>query len=176
LGISGRVAGFNRSHRARRYLHIEAVFVFDGHLLHLSAALKGTATRSLGAPVSNRENQPTVVASRIDAARRLDIDLERNRIMKTTKTSSIRRVTSFSSRKAKYAAAAAIGMLSVMLSVSGASAFTCVRGVYRTGCVSPYGAVGVSRNGAVAVGRHGSVYAYHRGSGCFWRNGQRICL
>jgi uncharacterized protein YraI len=92
--------------------------------------------------------------------------------MKTTK----KIVTRCLSRNAKYAAAAAVGMLGVLLSVSDASAFTCARGVYRAGCVSRYGAVGVSPNGAVAVGRYGNVYAYHRGSGCFWRNGQRICI
>jgi hypothetical protein len=77
--------------------------------------------------------------------------------------------------KAKYAAAALVGMLGVVLSVSDASAFACARGVYRAGCVSRYGAIGVSPNGAVAVGRYGNVYAYHRGSVCFWRNGQRVC-
>ncbi|MGY3602664.1 MULTISPECIES: hypothetical protein [unclassified Bradyrhizobium] len=89
---------------------------------------------------------------------------------------SDRRVTAFSSRKAKYAAAAAAGILGVMLSMSSASAFQCVRGVYRAGCISSRGAIGFGPNGAVAVGRYGNVYAYHRGSGCFWRNGQRICL
>jgi hypothetical protein len=96
--------------------------------------------------------------------------------MKITRTNSDRRVTAFSSRKTKYAAAAIVGMLGVMLSVSNASAFECVRGVYRAGCVSSRGAVGIGPNGSVAVGRYGNVYAYHRGSGCFWRNGQRICL
>ena len=80
------------------------------------------------------------------------------------------------SHKAKIATVAMAGMLGALLSVSDAQAFTCVRGVYRAGCVSAYGAVGVSRNGAMAVGRYGNVYAYHRGSSCFWRNGQRICL
>jgi hypothetical protein len=80
------------------------------------------------------------------------------------------------SRKAKYAAVAIAGMLGTVLSVSDASAFTCARGVYRAACMSRYGAVGIGPNGAVAVGRYGNVYAYHRGSGCFWRNGQRICL
>ena len=79
------------------------------------------------------------------------------------------------SRKAKYAVVAVASMLGVILSISDASAFTCARGFYRTACMSRYGAVGISRNGAVAVGRQGNVYAYHRGSGCFWRNGQRIC-
>jgi uncharacterized protein YraI len=80
------------------------------------------------------------------------------------------------SHKTKIAAVAMAGMLGALLSVSNAQAFTCVRGVYRAGCVSAYGAVGVSPNGAMAVGRYGNVYAYHRGSSCFWRNGQRICL
>jgi hypothetical protein len=80
------------------------------------------------------------------------------------------------SHKTKIAAVAMVGMLGALLSVSDAQAFTCVRGVYRGGCVSAYGSVGVSRNGAVAVGRYGNVYAYHRGSSCAWRNGQRICL
>lgn len=80
------------------------------------------------------------------------------------------------SHKAKIAAVAMAGMLGALLSVSDAQAFTCVRGVYRAGCVSAYGSVGVGPNGAVAVGRYGNVYAYHRGSSCFWRNGQRICL
>jgi hypothetical protein len=99
--------------------------------------------------------------------------------MKTLKTIFARHdvaLESRPSRKAKYAMAAVVGMFGVMLSISDASAFACVRGAYRAGCVSPYGAVGVSRNGMVAVGRYGNTYAYHRGSGCFWRNGQRICL
>jgi hypothetical protein len=96
--------------------------------------------------------------------------------MTNINTNSDRRVTAFSSRKTKYAVAAAAGMLGVMLSVSSASAFQCVRGAYRAGCISSRGAVGIGPNGAVAVGRYGNVYAYHRGSGCFWRNGQRICL
>lgn len=99
--------------------------------------------------------------------------------MKTVTTfssSHTRNVLVRRSRKAKYAAVAVAGVLGALLSVSDASAFSCVRGAYRAGCLTRYGAVGVSRNGAVAVGRHGSVYAYQRGSGCFWRNGQRVCL
>jgi hypothetical protein len=80
------------------------------------------------------------------------------------------------SRKTRVAVVALAGVLGTVLSVSSADAFTCVRGAYRAGCVSAYGSVGVGPNGAVAVGRYGNVYAYHRGSGCFWRNGQRICL
>lgn len=96
--------------------------------------------------------------------------------MNITKSTFDRCVPAFSTRKARAASAAVIGLLGVVLSVSDASAFSCVRGVYRAGCVSRYGAVGVGPNGAVAVGRYGNVYAYQRGSGCFWRNGQRICL
>ena len=80
------------------------------------------------------------------------------------------------SRKAKYATVAVAGMLGTILSVSDASAFTCARGIYRAGCISRYGAIGVSPNGAMAIGRYGNVYAYHRGSSCVWRNRQRICL
>lgn len=80
------------------------------------------------------------------------------------------------SRKTRVAVVAVVGMLGTVLSVSNANAFTCVRGVYRAGCVSAYGSIGVGPNGAVAVGRYGNVYAFHRGSGCFWRNGQRICM
>jgi hypothetical protein len=105
------------------------------------------------------------VASRFDAARRFTID-ERNSVMNTTKTILARRVATL----------AVAGMLGTVLSVPSANAFTCARGIYRAGCVSPYGAVGWSRNGVVAVGRYGNTYAYHRGSGCFWRNGQRICM
>ncbi len=99
--------------------------------------------------------------------------------MNTVKTIFTRHVAAFParpSRKTRVAVVAIAGMLGTVLSVSNANALTCVRGVYRAGCVSAYGAVGVSRNGAVAVGPYGNVYAYHRGSGCFWRNGQRICL
>lgn len=96
--------------------------------------------------------------------------------MKTMKTNFARRVSTFASPTSKYAAVAIAGMLGAVLSVSDASAFSCVRGVYRAACVSPYGAVGIGPNGAMAVGRYGNVYAYRRGSGCFWRNGQRICL
>jgi hypothetical protein len=80
------------------------------------------------------------------------------------------------SHKAKIAAVAMAGMLGGLLSVSDAEALTCARGVYRAGCVSAYGSVGVGPTGAVAVGRYGNVYAYRRGSSCLWRNGQRICL
>ncbi|AWM05579.1 hypothetical protein [Bradyrhizobium symbiodeficiens] len=92
------------------------------------------------------------------------------------KTNFARRVSSSVSFKPKYAAIAIASMLGVVLTVSDASAFTCMRGAYRAGCASRYGAVGIGPNGAMAVGRYGNVYAYRRGSGCFWRNGQRICL
>jgi hypothetical protein len=97
-------------------------------------------------------------------------------ILKTIFTRPVAASPSRPSRRTKIAMVAVAGMLGTVLSVSSASAYSCVRGVYRAGCVSQYGAVGWSRNGAVAVGRYGNVYAYHRGSGCFWRNGQRICL
>ena len=84
--------------------------------------------------------------------------------------------TNFSRRVSTTAAVAVASMLGVLLTVSDASAASCVRGVYRAACTSRYGTVGVGPNGALAVGRYGNVYAYHRGSGCFWRNGQRICL
>jgi hypothetical protein len=87
-----------------------------------------------------------------------------------------RHAATLNSRKAKCVAAAVISTLGVMLSASDASAFTCARGVYRAGCISSRGAVGISRNGAVAVGRYGNVYAYRRGSNCVWRNGQQICI
>ena len=99
--------------------------------------------------------------------------------MKTVTTFPSRRAPNVlvrKSRKAKYAAVAIAGMLGTILSVSDASAFACARGVYRAGCVSRYGAIGVSPNGAMAIGRYGNVYAYHRGSSCVWRNGQRFCL
>jgi hypothetical protein len=99
--------------------------------------------------------------------------------MNTIKTISTRHVAaspSRPSRRTRVAMVAVAAMVGTVLSASSASAYTCVRGVYRAGCVSQYGAVGWSRNGAVAVGRYGNTYAYHRGSGCFWRNGQRICM
>lgn len=80
------------------------------------------------------------------------------------------------SRVAKLAVVVGLGLFGTMLNVSDASAYTCVRGVYRAGCVSQYGAIGWGPNGAVAVGRYGNTYAYRRGSGCVWRNGQRFCL
>jgi hypothetical protein len=176
-----RTTGRQRSHRSRRYLHIEAVFVSDRHLDHLSAALAGRPKliclqrdRS-----SINQSQTQAVASCVDAATGIHICMRRNTTMKTVTTFSTRRMPKVivrRSRKAKYAAVAVAGMLGAVLSVSDASAYTCVRGVYRAGCISRYGAIGVSPNGAMAVGRYGNVYAYHRGSGCFWRNGQRICL
>jgi hypothetical protein len=99
--------------------------------------------------------------------------------MKAVTIFSTRRLPDVRTRRsprAKYAAVAVASVLGVILSVSDASAFACVRGVYRAGCISRYGAVGISPNGATAIGRYGNVYAYHRGSGCVWRNGQRICL
>ena len=85
-------------------------------------------------------------------------------------------MTKLASRKTRYAIAIAVSMLGVTLSVSEASAYSCVRGVYRAGCISSRGAIAVGPRGAVAVGRYGNVYSYQRGSGCFWRNGQRVCI
>ena len=98
--------------------------------------------------------------------------------MKTATTLSTRHLPNVLARrslKTKYAALAIASVLGVILSVSDASAFACVRGVYRAGCISRYGAVGVSPYGATAIGRYGNVYAYHRGSTCIWHNNQRIC-
>ena len=84
--------------------------------------------------------------------------------------------TKVSRRVSTFAAVAIVSTLGVLLTASDASAYSCVRGVYRAACTSRYGTVGIGPNGAVAVGRYGNVYAYRRGSGCVWRNGQRICL
>jgi hypothetical protein len=85
-------------------------------------------------------------------------------------------MTIFSYRKTQVAIALAVGLLGVTLSVSEASAYSCVRGAYRAGCIGPRGAIAVGPRGAVAVGRYGNVYSYQRGSSCVWRNGQRVCL
>jgi hypothetical protein len=90
------------------------------------------------------------------------------------KTMTLFSVVSRQSR-AKIAAVALAGLFGAMLSVSDANAFSCGRNAFGAGCMGPRGAVGFNRNGAVAVGRYGNVYAYHRGSACYWRNGQRIC-
>ena len=99
--------------------------------------------------------------------------------MNTIKMIFTRHVASFPSRpsrRTRVVAVAIAGLLSTVVGVTNANALSCARGVYRAGCVSAHGAVGVSRNGVVAVGPYGSVYSYHRSSGCFWRNGQRICM
>jgi hypothetical protein len=77
--------------------------------------------------------------------------------------------------RARLAAVALAGLLSVVLSVSDANAFSCARSAFGAGCAGYRGAVGVNRNGAMVVGRYGNVYAYHRGSACLWHNNQRIC-
>jgi hypothetical protein len=79
------------------------------------------------------------------------------------------------SPRAKLVAIAIAGLLGAVMSTSDANAFSCGRSFVGAGCMGPRGAVGVNRHGAVAVGRYGNVYAYHRGSVCYWRNGQRIC-
>jgi hypothetical protein len=57
----------------------------------------------------------------------------------------------------RYFGCALAGALLLILSVPNANAFVCVKGAYRAGCVSRYGAVGVGPGGAVAVGPHGGV-------------------
>jgi hypothetical protein len=149
----------------------------------VSAALAGkpklTCRQHCEIAAQSNESKTQVVASRVDAATGIHISMRRNTTMKTVTTFSTLRAPKVivrRSRKAKYAAVAVAGVLGAVLSISDASAFSCARGVYRAGCISRYGAIGVSPNGAVAVGRYGNVYAYRRGSGCFWRNGQRVCF
>jgi hypothetical protein len=137
------------AHSPRRYLHIEAVFVFGGRLDHLSAA-SGQARRQ----TRNTHNRK-----------------KRNSNMKTT----IRFLVVSRQSRARLAAVALAGLLGAVLSVSDANAFSCARSAFGAGCIGPRGAVGVNRNGAVVVGRYGNVYAYHRGSACYWHNNQRIC-
>jgi hypothetical protein len=134
----------------RRYLHIEAVFVFDGRLDHLSAA-SGQAKRR---------------------TRNIHTRKKRNSTMKTMTRFP---VVSQKSRAKLVAVAVALAGLLGVLSVSDANAFSCGRSAFGAGCIGSRGAVGLNRNGAVAVGRYGNVYAYHRGSACYWHNNQRIC-
>lgn len=56
--------------------------------------------------------------------------------LKSTFTRIISASSSRPSRIAKCAAVAVIGLLGAVLSASDASALTCVRGVYRAGCIS----------------------------------------
>jgi hypothetical protein len=136
-----------RAHSARRYQHIEALFVFAGRLDHLSA--RAMATRRTRY-IHNRK--------------------KRNSDMKTTTRFAISRQS-----RAKFAAVALVALLGSALSVSDANAFSCARSAFGAGCIGPRGAAGVNRNGAMFVGRYGNVYAYHRGSVCYWHNSQRIC-
>jgi hypothetical protein len=133
----------------RRYLHIEAVFVFGARLDHWSAA-GGHARRQ---------------------TRNIHYRKKRNSNMKTMTRSLV--VSQHS--RAKLAAVALAGLLCAVLSVSDANAFSCARSAFGAGCAGYRGAVGINRHGAVAVGRYGNVYAYHRGSACYWHNNQRIC-
>jgi type IV secretory pathway VirB6-like protein len=73
---------------------------------------------------------------------------------------------------------------SVLFTVSSANAFTCFSNSFATGCTGHLGSWAVTRQGAVAVGPSGDVhawrngdgfYAYHRGSACYWHNGEQIC-
>jgi hypothetical protein len=77
-----------------------------------------------------------------------------------------------------------VATASVLFSVSSANAFTCFSNSFATGCSGGLGSWAVTRQGAVAVGPTGDIhayrngdgfYAYHRGSACFWHNGERIC-
>jgi hypothetical protein len=63
-----------------------------------------------------------------------------------------------------------------LFSPTQAQAFSCGRNGFGAGCSGARGAIGFNRHGAAAVGRYGNVYAYRRGSTCYWRNTQRICL
>jgi hypothetical protein len=138
-------------HSARWYLHIEAVFVFEGRLDHWSAA------SGQGRAADPRDSQSKMQ--------------KRNSNMKTM----TRFLVASRRSRARFVALAIAGLLGVVVSASDANAFSCGRSVVGAGCIGPRGAVGVNRHGAVAVGRYGNVYAYHRGSVCYWRNGQRIC-
>jgi hypothetical protein len=53
----------------------------------------------------------------------------------------------------KYLAMAIVGMLWIISSTSDGNAAVCARGVYRAGCIGPYGAVGVRRPIAPYYGR-----------------------
>jgi hypothetical protein len=137
------------AHRPRRYLHIEAVFVFGDRLDHLFAA-SGQAkrrTRNIHNPKKRNSNMKTMT-----------------RFLVVSRQS-----------RAKLAAVAFAGLLGAVLSVTDANAYSCARSAFGAGCIGPRGAVGVNRHGAVVVGRYGNVYAYHRGSACYWHNNQRIC-
>jgi hypothetical protein len=77
-----------------------------------------------------------------------------------------------------------VAAASVLFSVSSANAFTCFSNSFATGCSGHLGSWAVTRQGAVAVGPTGNVhayrngdgfYTYHRGSACFWHNGEQIC-
>src|ERR1700723_846671 len=134
-----------RAHSARRYQHIEAVFVFAGRLDHWFDA-SGQAKRRTRY-LHNRK---------------------RNSNMKTMTRFNLSRQS-----RAKLAAVALVTMLGSALSVSDANAFSCARSAFGAGCIGPRGAAGINRNGAVFVGRYGNTYAYHRGSVCYWHNSQR---
>jgi hypothetical protein len=103
--------------------------------------------------------------------------------MRTTTAIIFGRATSFVDRHirqsrdklAKWGMLAVAGMLGLVLSVPEANALVCARGVYRAGCISSHGAIGVGRGGVVAVGPHGGFYGYRRGSSCYWFNSQLIC-
>jgi hypothetical protein len=147
--VRSRKSAIVAAYSPRRYLHIEAVFVFGGRLDHWSAA-SGQARRQTR-NIHNRK--------------------KRNSNMKTmTRFLVVSRQS-----RTKLAAVALAGLLGAVLSVSDANAFSCARSAFGAGCIGARGAVGLNRNGAVVVGRYGNAYAYHRGSVCYWHNNQRIC-
>ena len=80
--------------------------------------------------------------------------------------------------------ALSVAVLGALFSASSANAFTCFSNSYATGCSGHRGSWAVTRDGAVAVGPTGDIhayrngggfYAYHRGSACYWHNGEQIC-
>lgn len=77
--------------------------------------------------------------------------------------------------RASCLAIAVAGLVTVIIDVPTAHAFSCAKTPHGTGCIGPRGAAAFNSNGAVFVGRYGNVYAYRRGSACYWRNNQRIC-
>ena len=58
--------------------------------------------------------------------------------------------TKFSRRMSALAAVAVVSLFGILLTVSDANAYSCVRGVYRAGCAGPNGAVVTGRPAARA--------------------------
>ena len=157
--FSRRGRGFTSGYSPRRYLHMEAVFVFDSPAEHLFVALRGELNAAHVDDFAITKGRRHMKTNTIAYSRNASI----------SDNNSLRRVA------LSACAALAIAGLVGLLSPSEAQAFSCGRSVVGAGCVGPRGGVAFNRNGAVAVGRYGNVYAYHRGSACYWRNNQRIC-